>query len=293
MTPTTMSRPEASDLSSIVDRPGGGATGYECAITFIDNVLWISGPWHRGCFMCTTSERRRLLTNRIDRIGPPCPFKTYTVGEGAPAGPVVYEKWNHSWLGGLIGEPNVGIDHLAEERMGEPIDDRGPLSRLLHDLLGAEFVDPGQEGILIQPRDLLEKLIGSAGPSSGQDVRDLRRRGQQLSDPGCNGRGDRARQLQIIHLPSQPSAVADVKSPRIHQRLENLSDEVRIPPVRSWTRATRPSETPACTSNTRRTNSAVVSVEMGPTSWTDAFWADTRAVSIVSKPPFSVFCSTL
>jgi len=99
--------------------------------------------------MCTTSERRRLLTNRIDRIGPPCPFKTYTVGEGAPAGPVVYEKWNHSWLGGLIGEPNVGIAHLAEERMGEPIDDRGPLSRLLHDLLGAEFVDPGQEGIIM------------------------------------------------------------------------------------------------------------------------------------------------
>ena len=33
-----------------------------------------------------------------------CFEHTYTVGAGAPAGPVVYDEWRNYWLGGLIGE---------------------------------------------------------------------------------------------------------------------------------------------------------------------------------------------
>ena len=31
-----------------------------------------------------------------------CYEHTYTVGAGAPSGPVVYDVWRHHWLGGLI-----------------------------------------------------------------------------------------------------------------------------------------------------------------------------------------------
>ena len=33
-----------------------------------------------------------------------CFEHTYTLGAGAPAGPVVYDEWQNHWLGGLIGE---------------------------------------------------------------------------------------------------------------------------------------------------------------------------------------------
>jgi len=33
-----------------------------------------------------------------------CYEHTYTVGAGAPAGPIVYGEWQNHWLGGLIGE---------------------------------------------------------------------------------------------------------------------------------------------------------------------------------------------
>ena len=32
-----------------------------------------------------------------------CYQHTYTVGAGAPAGPIVYDEWQSHWLGGLIG----------------------------------------------------------------------------------------------------------------------------------------------------------------------------------------------
>lgn len=38
-----------------------------------------------------------------------CYEHTYTVGAGAPVGPVVYDEWHHHWLGGLIGERNMEI----------------------------------------------------------------------------------------------------------------------------------------------------------------------------------------
>jgi hypothetical protein len=33
-----------------------------------------------------------------------CFEHTYTFGQGAPVGPVVYDEWQSQWLGGLIGE---------------------------------------------------------------------------------------------------------------------------------------------------------------------------------------------
>lgn len=42
-----------------------------------------------------------------------CYEHTFTIGRGAPTGPVVYEEWHNSWLGGLIGERNIDIDMLC------------------------------------------------------------------------------------------------------------------------------------------------------------------------------------
>ena len=42
-----------------------------------------------------------------------CYEHTYTVGQGAPAGPVVYEEWHNHWLGGLIGEKNLDVELLC------------------------------------------------------------------------------------------------------------------------------------------------------------------------------------
>lgn len=38
-----------------------------------------------------------------------CYEHTYSVGAGAPVGPVVYDEWHHHWLGGLIGERELRI----------------------------------------------------------------------------------------------------------------------------------------------------------------------------------------
>ena len=42
-----------------------------------------------------------------------CYEHTYTVGRGAPAGPVVYDHWENQWLSGLIGEKNLDIGVLC------------------------------------------------------------------------------------------------------------------------------------------------------------------------------------
>ena len=42
-----------------------------------------------------------------------CYEHTYTVGAGAPAGPVVYGEWQHHWLGGLIGERTHELGELC------------------------------------------------------------------------------------------------------------------------------------------------------------------------------------
>jgi len=39
-----------------------------------------------------------------------CYEHTFTVGAGAPAGPIVYQEWHSQWLAGLIGERDIQID---------------------------------------------------------------------------------------------------------------------------------------------------------------------------------------
>ncbi len=42
-----------------------------------------------------------------------CYEHTYTIGQGAPAGPVVYDEWQNHWLDGLIGNKNHEIATLC------------------------------------------------------------------------------------------------------------------------------------------------------------------------------------
>ena len=42
-----------------------------------------------------------------------CYEHTFTVGQGAPTGPVVYSEWHNSWLGGLIGERNIDVETVC------------------------------------------------------------------------------------------------------------------------------------------------------------------------------------
>ena len=42
-----------------------------------------------------------------------CYEHTFTVGQGAPTGPVVYSEWHNSWLGGLIGARNNDSEQVC------------------------------------------------------------------------------------------------------------------------------------------------------------------------------------
>ena len=42
-----------------------------------------------------------------------CFEHTYTLGAGAPTGPVVYDEWQNHWLSGLIGEKNLDLGVLC------------------------------------------------------------------------------------------------------------------------------------------------------------------------------------
>lgn len=42
-----------------------------------------------------------------------CFEHTYTMGVGAPTGPVVYDEWHNQWLGGLIGERNLRVQEIC------------------------------------------------------------------------------------------------------------------------------------------------------------------------------------
>ena len=56
---------------------------------------------------------RAAVTLGLVIVATGCLEHTYTVGQGAPAGPVVYEEWHNHWLGGLIGNKNLDVDLLC------------------------------------------------------------------------------------------------------------------------------------------------------------------------------------
>ena len=56
---------------------------------------------------------RGLMTMGLLIVASGCYEHTYTVGQGAPVGPVVYSEWHSSWLGGLIGERNIVVARVC------------------------------------------------------------------------------------------------------------------------------------------------------------------------------------
>ena len=68
-----------------------------------------------------------------------CFEHTYTVGQGAPAGPVVYEEWNNSWLGGLIGEKNLDVTELCPSGNAPIHDEQTFLNGLVGALTGGIY----------------------------------------------------------------------------------------------------------------------------------------------------------
>ena len=56
---------------------------------------------------------RGMMTMGLLVAASGCYEHTYTVGQGAPVGPVVYSEWHSSWLGGLIGERNIVVDRVC------------------------------------------------------------------------------------------------------------------------------------------------------------------------------------
>lgn len=52
---------------------------------------------------------RRVGTLALLALTAACYEHTYTIGTGAPAGPVVYDHWQNHWLGGLIGEERLDL----------------------------------------------------------------------------------------------------------------------------------------------------------------------------------------
>ena len=47
---------------------------------------------------------RMMAATGLIVVAAGCYEHTYTIGAGAPAGPVVYGEWQSHWLAGLIGE---------------------------------------------------------------------------------------------------------------------------------------------------------------------------------------------
>ena len=53
---------------------------------------------------------RLMMTMGLLATTAACYEHTFHVGAGAPAGPVVYQEWQSSWLAGLIGERTIQVN---------------------------------------------------------------------------------------------------------------------------------------------------------------------------------------
>ena len=76
------------------------------------------GPGASASVVCTsiTGDERHdhhLADDGDGGLMVGCYEHTYTVGGGAPAGPVVYSEWQHHWLGGLIGERTHELSNVC------------------------------------------------------------------------------------------------------------------------------------------------------------------------------------
>ena len=68
-----------------------------------------------------------------------CFRHTYQVGQGAAAGPIVYEEWQTKWIAGLIGETNLDVDQLCPSGNATVHDEQTFLNGPLGVLTGGIF----------------------------------------------------------------------------------------------------------------------------------------------------------
>ncbi len=68
-----------------------------------------------------------------------CYEHTFTVGQGAPAGPVVHEEWQDHCLGGLIGEKDLDIGQLCPSGNATIHDEQTFLNGLVSGLTGGIY----------------------------------------------------------------------------------------------------------------------------------------------------------
>ena len=60
-----------------------------------------------------------LIVAGLLLAGAGCYRHTYTVGAGAPAGPLVYDHWHHHWLWGIIN-PDRQVRSRPSARRATP-----------------------------------------------------------------------------------------------------------------------------------------------------------------------------
>lgn len=62
----------------------------------------------------TTGRKRLLLVGlATSAFATGCFKHTVDVGRGARHDPVIYDRWEHFWLGGLIGEVRVDVERMC------------------------------------------------------------------------------------------------------------------------------------------------------------------------------------
>ena len=68
-----------------------------------------------------------------------CFEHTYTMGTGAPAGPVVYDEWQNQWLAGLIGDRNLEVQQVCVSGNATVRDEQSFLNGLVSVLTGGIY----------------------------------------------------------------------------------------------------------------------------------------------------------
>ncbi len=95
-----------------------------------------------------------------------CYSHTIHAGGGAPNGPVVYDEWQHFWIGGLVGDSRVDLQRLCGGRDATVRVRQSFLNGLVAGLTGGIYVPTtvevrcrnGRRGDIELDADDLERL---------------------------------------------------------------------------------------------------------------------------------------
>lgn len=71
--------------------------------------------------------------------GTACVKHTFTVGEGAPQGEMVYRHWHHHWIFGLIGDENLAIAKICPSGNATIHEETSFLNGLIEVLIGGIY----------------------------------------------------------------------------------------------------------------------------------------------------------